>query len=231
MGQLFTRFRPVNKEPDFRSVPRPHPAGDIPGSSTYRTPEEDAAAWKAYTQEAVTRPVNIDASFLFTQLETVAYLGRRESTRGLLYSIQEVCDGTIRVWRDWLSRQCEKKRWSDGEGIPIHHAGSANTAGDAEGSKRMEMLLDPHKDPSILWLNTRHENVGIKFRVMERKWRRDQPVLFESEVEVPVSYNVELQGESPLTETSKLLLNSPQQRSLSEHLSWSSSWKSRRNRS
>ncbi|CAK4032010.1 f-box domain-containing [Lecanosticta acicola] len=194
MGKLYTRFRPVNKEPDFRSVPRPHPAGDIPGSRTYRTPEQDAAAWKAYTQEAVSRPVNIDAHFLFTQLETFAYLGRRESTRGLLFSIQDLCEGTIRVWRDWLSKQCENKRWSDGEIIAVHHEESSNTLNDAQLRNRTDMLKNPHLDPSVLWLNTRRENVGIKFRVTEKKWRRDNnPVLFESEVEVPVSYNVELQ--------------------------------------
>lgn len=195
MGRLYSRFRPVNKEPDFRSVPRPHPAGDIPGSRTYQA--DVAAAWKSYADNAVSRSVHIDADMMFSQLEAVAYLGRRESTRGLLFSIQEVCDGTIRVWRDWLARQCESKRWSDGEPVAIRHDDHDGHSGKIkERSGSMSALLDPHKDPSILWLNTPGEHVGVKFRVKEQKWRRGNPVLFASDLEVPVSYTVELEGKA-----------------------------------
>ena len=196
MSELYTRFRPVNKMPDFRTVPRPHPAGDIPGSATYMTPEARAAAWKGDGNDAVTRTVAIDANFLFSQLETVAYLGKRESTRGLLFSIQEVCDGTIRVCRDWLSKNCESKRWSNGEPIAVHHDDQDTEApGKGRSASIASVYGDPKKDPRILWINTGGESVGIKFRVKEQKWRRDNPVLFASEAEVPISYHVELEGE------------------------------------
>jgi hypothetical protein len=139
---------------------------------------------------AVTRTISIDAHDLFSQLSAVGYLARREPVRGLLSSIQEVCDGTVRVWRDWLSRQCETKRWTDGEPIAIYHHDHASAAAD----QATRAAIDPRKDPSILWINTVREQVGIKFRVKEQKWRRDNPVLFSSEAEVPVSYLVELEG-------------------------------------
>ena len=195
LGELYSRFKPQNTEPDLRAVPRPNRAGDIPGSRTYFEPNSHTASMFTSPNLAVTRTITIDSHFLFSQLETVAYLGRRESTRGLLLSIQ-VCEGTIRVWRDWLARQCERKTWTDGEQIVVHHedhgafqgGGKAGVGGGFSGG------CEPSKDPTILWTNTRDDNVGIKFRVKEQKWRRDNPVLFASDVEVPVTYMVELEG-------------------------------------
>jgi hypothetical protein len=154
-----------------------------------------AAAMLLDPANAVTRTISVDAHDLFSQLSTVGYLARREPTRGLLSSIQEVCDGTVRVWRDWLSRQCETKRWTDGEPIAVHHD-DQDTASASEQRlpKVATSYVDPRKDPSILWINTVREQVGIKFRVKEQKWRRDNPVIFTSEAEMPVSYHVELEG-------------------------------------
>jgi len=205
MSELYSRFRPVNKEPDFRSVPRPHPAGDIPGSNTYLSMEERSAAWKPYTEEPVTRSIHVDADTLFSQLETFAYLGRRESTRGLLCSIQDVCEGIIRVWREWLARQCEIKHWTDGEPVTILRDDDNLATG--KGKQRahcMSEMLAPRQDKSVLWLNTKGEHVGIKFRVKEKKWRRETPVLVEREADLPVSYIVEL--EEVLVRSTHLLL-------------------------
>lgn len=182
--QLYSRFKPMNKEPDWISLRRPHPARDIPGSRTWVTPE-DAAATAAMLSDptsAVTRTISVDAQELFSQLSTVGYLGKREPLRGLLGSIQEVCDGTIRVWRDWLSKHCESKRWTDGEPIAVQHEVVDSTT------------REKGKD-SILWVNnTKGEKVGLKLKVKEQKWNRANPVLFTSDIEVPVSYHVELEG-------------------------------------
>ena len=192
MGQLRSRFRPVTKEPDWLSMPRPHPAGDIPGSRTY-VPAEAAAAKLADAGNAVSRTVHIDAGCLFSQLETLAFLGRRETTLGIMCNIVEVCRGTIRVWREWLSKQCERKQWADGEQIAIIHEDSDGNR--TTRSNSITTMTNPHKDPSILWLNTGREDFGIKFRVKEKKWRRDQPILAHvDEIELPVSYEVELEG-------------------------------------
>lgn len=188
----------MNKEPDFYSLRRPHPAGDIPGTRTYVTPETAAAtaAMLSDPKNAVTRTVTVDSHELFSQLSTVGYLGRREPLRGLLGSIQEVCDGTIRVWRDWLSKQCQAKRWTDGEPIVIHHDG--NTPGNKSKSRSGSIAAGTHprEDSSILWVNnTGGEQVGLKMKVKERKLHLDNPILFASDIEVPVSYLVELEGE------------------------------------
>ncbi|CAK1363801.1 hypothetical protein CB0940_04196 [Cercospora beticola] len=202
MGRLRSRFRPVTKEPDWLSIPRPHPAGDIPGSRTY-VPAEAAAAKLRDAGNAVTRTIGIDADCLFSQLETFAFLGRREGTLGIMCNIVEVCRGTIRVWREWLSKQCESKQWTDGEQIAIIHE---DDAGNRKArSESISYISDPHKDSSILWLNTGAYESGIKFRVKEQKWRRDQPLFASSSYEIPVSYVVEL--EEVIISTSRLLLN------------------------
>ncbi|CZT19526.1 uncharacterized protein RCC_05377 [Ramularia collo-cygni] len=204
-AELYCRFKPMNKEPDFISIRRPHPAGDVPGSRTFVTPETAAAkaALLSDPSAAVTRTITVDSHELFSQLSTVGYLGRREPLRGLLGSIQEVCDGTIRVWRDWLSKHCQSKRWTDGEPIVIHHEGES-----AKGKARSGSLaagMHPRDDPSILWVNnTRGEQVGLKLKVKEQKWQRDNPILFASDIEVPVSYLVEL--EEVVVSTTFLLL-------------------------
>lgn len=194
MGELYTRFRPVNQEPDWTSLPRPHPARDIPGSRSY-LPAEAIKSRIADAGSAVTRTIGIDADFSFSQLETMAYLGKREKTRGVLCSVQEVCRGTIRVWRHWLADHCESKKWSDGETIKIIRHNDDLKAGGKARSDSVTGALDPRKDSTILWLNTGAENAGVKFRVREQKWRRDIPVLFSSEMDAPVTYQVELEGE------------------------------------
>lgn len=195
VGSLYSRFRPQRKEPDFK-VARRHPAGDIPGSRTHPTsnptPDENAEGDRGVVSETVT----VDAHDLFSQLTTQAYLGKREMTRGLLMSIQEVCEGTIRVWRDWLSRQCESKKWTDGDTVVVHHDVSSSPTA-ARGTARSDSVTgfaDPTKDPSILWVNTRDESVGIRFRIKEQQWRRANPILYTSDVEVAVSYQVEFEG-------------------------------------
>lgn len=193
MGTLFSRFRPQRSEPLVPPTGR-HPAGDIPGSRTYGG--ASSSMEPLAEDEVVYETVTVDAHDLFSQLTTLAYLGKRERTRGLLFSIQEVCEGTIRVWRDWLSKQCESKSWTDGETVIVHHDAPSSPSA-VKGKARAHSVNgyeDPTKHPSILWINTRDESVGIKFRVKERKLRRANPILYTSDVEVAVSYEVEFEG-------------------------------------
>lgn len=196
-AELYSRFKPMNKEPDWIALRRPHPAGDIPGTRTWVTPETAAAtaAMMSNPSTAVTRTIHVDSHELFSQLSTVGYLGKREPLRGLLGSIQEVCDGTIRVWRDWLSKQCQSKRWTDGEPVIVHHDGETTNAKGKAGQGSVTSGPHPREDSSILWVNnTRGEKVGLKMKVKEQKWQRETPILFTSDIEVPVSYLVELEG-------------------------------------
>lgn len=195
LGKLYSRFRPQRKEPEFQVAQR-HPAGDIPGSRTH--PSTSAAAQASGdASDAVMETVTIDAQDLFSQLTTLAYLAKREVSKGLLLSIQEVSEGTIRVWRDWLAKHCESKQWTDGDTVPIHRE-AAQTEVSGKGKARADSVAafpDLRKEPNALWVNTRGSDlVGIKFRVAERKWRQANPVLFSNDIEVAVSYEVEFQG-------------------------------------
>ena len=189
---LYSRFRPQRKDPGVKNTWR-HPAIDIPGSRTYRSSN---SRQPRDPNDVVSETVTIDAHDLFSQLSTLAYLGKREPVQGLLFSIQEVSEGTIRVWRDWLSKQCESKNWTDGERIAVHQVTSSSPADSSKvRADNGVNFLDPTKDPAILWLNTRDNNLGIKVRVKERKWRRtNNPILYSSDIEIPVSYQIEFQG-------------------------------------
>ncbi|KAK1069508.1 hypothetical protein LTR12_004555 [Friedmanniomyces endolithicus] len=205
-GSLYTSFRPQRTEPDVRTAVTLLP-GDIPGSRTFQTAVAAVNSIAGLSaEEIVTESVTVDAHDLFSQLTTQAYLGKRESTRGFLFSIQEVSEGTIRVWRDWLARQCESKKWTDGDTVIVHHETPVVPVID-KGKGRSDSVTgyeDPTKDPRILWVNTRDDNVGIRFRVLERTWKRDRPLLYSSDVEVAVSYQVEF--EEVLVRTTHLLL-------------------------
>lgn len=191
LGNLFTRCRPESNEPEFR-VKQRHPAGDVPGSRTY----QDTTIRPATRDEdnVVRDTVSVDAHELFSQLTTVAYLGRRESTRGLLCSLQEVAEGTIRVWRDWLSRHCESRSFTDHSTIVINHGNESADKLKARSDSVAE-ACDPTKDPQVLWINTRGEDVGIKFKVKRQKQRATNlPLLYSSDIEIAVSYVIEFEG-------------------------------------
>jgi hypothetical protein len=191
LGNLFTRFRPECNEPELR-VKQRHRAGDVPGSRTY----QDTIVRPATLAEdnVVRDTVSIDAHELFSQLITVAYLGRREPSRGLLCSLQEVAEGTIRVWRDWLSRHCESRSFTDDSTVVVHHGSESSNKG-GKGPDSATDIFDPRKDPRVLWINTRGEDVGIKFKVKRRKQQASGvPLLYSSDVELAVSYVVEFEG-------------------------------------
>ncbi|KAK3678298.1 hypothetical protein LTR78_001593 [Recurvomyces mirabilis] len=207
-GALYSRFRPQLREPPLQ--PQKHPAGDIPGSRTWRAPSSAADYVNTLDplpgDQVVSKNVTVDAHDLFSQLTTLVYLGKRETSRGLLFSIQEVSEGTIRVWREWLSKRCESKKWTDGEKVAVHRDPPVNPT-SSRGKSRSDSVTgyeDPTKDPSILWINTRDDNVGVKFRVKERNMRRANPILFSDDTEVAVSYEVEF--EEVLVRTTHLLL-------------------------
>lgn len=191
MFGLYSRFRPWKEEPPFRLVWR-HPAVDVVGS---RTHPDSVMATSAHGGDIVSEIVSIDASDLFSQLQTRTYLAKRDSNHGVFAAILGINKGTIRVWRHWLSDHCESKNWTDGEPIAVHHETPGSSSSDVRGrSDSVTGIACPSKDPKVLWLNTGDQNLGVKMRVKERQWRQGNPMLFSSEVEVPVSYRVEFEG-------------------------------------
>ena len=188
--EMYTPFKP-QRRPTETTV-RFRVPGDIPGSRTHPSSNPEV---QYNPNEPVYYTVTVDSQEVFSQLSCLAYLGRREFTEGMMFSIQQVSEGHIRVWRNWLSEQCESKTWTDGEPIAIYH--DAPMSPKATGRGRSDSVLStvpPNKDPSVLWIDSRDENVGIRFRVRERVWRKAAPVSYSSDVEAPVTYTVELEG-------------------------------------
>lgn len=210
LGRLYTKFRPQRREVERSRRPR---AGDIPGSRTYPSTAASIARSPNVDTDVVAETVSLEAHELFSQLCTVINLAKIGAAKGLIMSIVEVSDGMIRIWRDWMAKQASATLDSG------HASGSAS-------SLEYEPC-DPCQDPTILWVNNSNDAVGIKFRVREHKWRRDNPILFASEDEVAVSYSVEFQGQRALRKNFVAMTDQPQN-CLSRPRTCFSRWRNRR---
>ncbi|CAD0097924.1 unnamed protein product [Aureobasidium mustum] len=173
---VYSKFRPQHQE--VRRPSLKHPAGDIPGSRTHPSSADPSIHAHNAESNLVSQQVSLDADELFTQLIATLMLVKPGPRPDTILTAVEVCEGTIRVWRDWLAKQ--------------------NKANIDSTSSR-----SPADDPSTLWVNTADQAVGVKFRVKERKWKRDVPILVSADEEVAVSYTVDL--EEVVLRTSHLL--------------------------
>lgn len=173
---VYSRFRPQHQE-ILRRPSLKHPCGDVPGSRTHPSSADPMIHKYNAESNLVSQEVSLDAGELFTQLIATLMLVKPGPRPDTILTAVEVCEGTIRVWRDWLAKQ-------------------AKTETTASFSAQAD-------DSTVLWVNTADHAVGVKFRVRERKWKRDNPVLFYSEEEVAVSYTVDL--EEVVVRTSHLL--------------------------
>lgn len=211
LGQLYTKFRPQRREVERTRRPR---AGDIPGSRTY--PSTAAASNTTPVDidtDVVAETVSLEAHELFSQLCTVINLAKIGAAKGLIMSIVEVSDGMIRIWRDWMAKQASatlETGHAMGSTSPIEHE-----------------PCNPCQDPTILWVNNSNDAVGIKFRVREHKWRRDNPILFASEDDIAVSYSVEFLGKLA-SHRESVALTDHAQNFLSRPRTCSSRWRNRR---
>nr|POE82397.1 dihydroxyacetone kinase 1 [Quercus suber] len=185
LRDLYSCFRPVRREPDLRAALR-HPAGDIPGSRTYKTDDSPLFDGMLEEDNIVSEIVTVEASNLFCQLMAACHLVKR-NRHGRLDSTQCVSEGWIRVWREWLAKQCETKSWTDGDVVVVHHDMVHGRGSFANGEQ-----YDLSKNPSILWLNSGRNEVGLQVKVKERKTSLENPIVQGSDVDVAVSYKVEL---------------------------------------
>jgi hypothetical protein len=103
-----------------------------------------------------------------------------------------------------LSRHCESRSFTDDSTVVVHHGSeSSNKGGD--GSDSATDIFVPRKDPRVLWINTRGEDVGIKFKVKRRKQQASNvPLLYSSDVELAVSYVVEFEGKGRRSQRQRL---------------------------
>ncbi|KAK5125871.1 hypothetical protein LTR16_003211, partial [Cryomyces antarcticus] len=194
LNGLYSRFRPLRKEPDTSSVRR-HPAGDIPGSRTHPATRTQSGHYGT-ADELVTEVVSLEAGEGFTQHCVVTNLVKVGPRRGLFVSFIDIGDGVLRIWREWLAEQATlyPLQSSTPPSVLDDHASSPSCACAAvedttKGQKGAEN--SPRNDTRVLWVNNSSDSVGIKFRVKERRWRRDNPILFQSDDEVAVSYSIE----------------------------------------
>lgn len=169
LGTLYSVFRPQRTEPRKRTSRRP---GDIPGSRTFADPDpaQPPSRNDREKPDSIGETVSLDAHELFAQLCAVIHMvkiGRQNQFTQLV----EVCDGTIRVWRDWLKEQAEAKTQA--------------------GSPDYSIVT---QDQRILWVNKGKHTVGIRCSVKEKKWASANPVLVSNEDDIAVSYYVEFEG-------------------------------------
>jgi hypothetical protein len=117
--------------------------------------------------EAVRQILSLEGGELFTQLVAQLNLVKIGPRNGLYTSFTEVEEGVVRVWRDWLKDMAEE------------------SVDEKKGKEK------------VLWVDGKSRNTGLRFRVREKKIRRNAPILFRADEEdLPVSYEVEYDGMS-----------------------------------
>jgi len=147
----------------------------VPGSRTH--PSSSSTPVAEVDELAVKQLVSLDAHELFTQLCAQSSLVRM-GPHGLLTSSVTIEEGVVRIWREWLARM----------------VGTPNTTAAADNKGKAQVVEQQVcEDERVLWVDNA-KNVGLRLKVKERKWRRDNPILVSSEEEVAVSYSIEFEG-------------------------------------
>ncbi|GAB0136949.1 hypothetical protein EsDP_00005233 [Epichloe bromicola] len=149
LSRLYSAFRPVLVE----EVPRRRRRVSWSGGQASRV------------GEPATLEVNVDQGEVFSQLCVSTSVVKETVQQGIYVSHVNVCDGVIRVWRQWLA---ERAGSSGMDGQDEHDAVAA---------------IDSN---NILWVDAA-KNVGLKFRVEMGPMER-MPLLSGPGDDGPVSY-------------------------------------------
>lgn len=131
---LYSRFRPEARDED----------------KTSRVPSSDTG---------VTREVNLEGFEDFSQLCVVVNLVQVMPGTSLLLSALNIEDGVIRLWREWLRKQCD---WWKATAEQAKEEGS--------------MAQIPQDWDDLLWVD-QHKTVGLKMRVRAKAWNPAFPIL------------------------------------------------------
>ncbi|KAB2576766.1 hypothetical protein DBV05_g4512 [Lasiodiplodia theobromae] len=192
----YSRFRPYRKGPEAYSA-RTRP-GDIPGSRTHPSSSAPQYTGGGYNDDELVRQVlSLDSEERFTQLCAVINLIKLGPRNGLFRSFVEVEDSVLRVFRDWL----RKVALPTANQLPdLQAASGESTSEKGKETQSDEEMADGKR---LLWVSPA-KNVGLKFRVRQRRLRRDTPILILADEETAVSYDIEY--EELLVRTSHLLL-------------------------
>lgn len=128
----------------------------------------------------MTQHVHLDGGELFTQLCATTNLVKVGPRNGLFQSFVGVSDGVVRVWRDWLLERSEADRLG-------------SSAMPTTSKLDTDFGYASTTDRGVLWTSPAAD-VGIRFRVRKRTWRRTgMPLLVPmnaAQEDVPVSYEI-----------------------------------------
>lgn len=184
MRNMYSHFRPQRRElEDGGRRVRP---GDVPGSRTFPGTVQDR-----YKGEKVKQILSLEAHELFTQLVAQANLVKIGPRHGLFTCFVEVEEGVLRVWKDWLEDMAGKGKERSAEIARqmVEEVGRGKEVVQEVCEDDMDV-----EDGRILWVSG-SKNTGIRFNVRDRKFRRDTPILFRADESMPVSYEIEFDGE------------------------------------
>ncbi|KAI0970634.1 F-box domain-containing protein, variant [Xylaria arbuscula] len=166
LNQLYSRFKLYLGDENQR------PRSRWPTTRVIERIEEPLA------EKVPSYDVNLEAGDLFTQLCTVTNLVKVGPKKGLFLSIDNIHDGVIRVWRDWLREQA------------------------ARSTTEQQQQAGHLDDSSILWVDAA-KNVGVRFRVLLKE-EGQAPHLLSRDEDPAVSYT--LQYQELIVRTNKLQL-------------------------
>jgi hypothetical protein len=180
MRNMYSRFRPYQRELEEsgrKVVRRP---GDVPGSRTFPGTVQDK-----FEGETVKQVLSLESHELFTQLVAQTNLVKIGPHHGLFTCFVDVEEGVLRVWKDWLAGMAAKD--------PVLGENVKETGKGKEVVREQdEKKVDPG-DTGILWVSS-SKNTGIRFNVKEKRFRKDTPILICADEGLPVSYEIEYDG-------------------------------------
>lgn len=135
--------------------------------------------------------LSLDSEERFTQLCAVINLIKLGPRNGLFRSFVEVEDSVVRVFRDWLRKVALP---TANQSADLQAASGENTSEKGKETQSDEEMADGKR---LLWVSPA-KNVGLKFRVRQRRLRRDTPILILADEETAVSYDIEYEGKGDL---------------------------------
>ena len=135
--------------------------------------------------------VNLDAHELFSQLCVITHVVQPGPRRGIFKTLEEVSDGVVRIWRDWLAKNATSSNvLHSNPPVTVLTPIEYNLGNE---SRPVEAELEAF-DMRMLWADT-NKNVGIRVRVREQKWKRDAPVLLRKDEDIAISYEMQYEGQ------------------------------------
>ena len=177
LRELYSCFRPARQVTEGRIL-RTHPAGEVVRLSDLNAEVPgDERPHGDPIKNLVSHSVNLDSHEHFSQLCVVTHLVQLGPRSGIFYSIVNIADGVVRIFRRWLA-----------ENIKSLHP-NAPLKEDEQPSGQ----FDQDEISRTLWVDS-YRNTGVLVRIKERKVHRDVPLLSHKDDDPAVSYVLEYEG-------------------------------------